>query len=111
MPIATNRLRPNLFRVPLDAVLDYGFELSGAVDPYLLAGETIVSAAWDVPTGITVPVTTPSGGANPAIAGTQLIIWLNPAVAGTYIVAASFITSAGREDTWRMKLFVFDPDV
>lgn len=109
MPIVTNRLRPARFEMPIDGELDYGIDLGSAGSSYLEDGEVIASATWSVPHGLTVPEQPPTGGPNPAISGSRLIIWLRADIAGEYDIVANFVTSAGRKDSAWFRLQVFDP--
>lgn len=73
-----------------DAKLDYSVDWSD----WLAAGETIVSAAWTVPDGLT------QGDPYAASAtGTVATVWISGGTAGTeYVITCHVVTSAGRED-------------
>lgn len=78
-----------------NAVLDYGFDWSS----WLQTGETISSATWTVPTGITKTSQTEST--------TETIVWLSGGTAGTsYDVSCRIVTSQGRTDDRTMTIKV-----
>lgn len=70
-----------------DATLDYGFDWSD----WLATDETISSASWTVPDGITEDSTEKST--------TVTKVWLSGGTAGSeYTVACKVVTSDGRTD-------------
>lgn len=70
-----------------DAVLDYGFDWSD----WLATDETISSATWTVPDGITEDSTERST--------TATKVWLSGGTVGSeYTVACKVVTSDGRTD-------------
>lgn len=76
------------------AVLDYVFDWLA-----WLAGDTIASSSWSVPTGLTLVRTevTPS----------QAIAWISGGVVGTtYAVTNTITTAGGRTDTRTITLAV-----
>jgi hypothetical protein len=78
-----------------DAVLDYGFDWAA----WLQTGETISSATWTVPTGITKTTQTENT--------TETVIWLSGGTAGTnYDVSCRIVTSGGRTDDRTMTIKV-----
>lgn len=68
-----------------------------------LGTDTIATATWDVPTGLTE--------SNPSIVndGTRAIIWLEGGVSGnTYKVTVHIVTAAGLEDDGSLTIYVED---
>lgn len=76
------------------AVLDYGFDWS----EWLESGETISSAVWTVPTGLTKDSQSESA--------TITTAWLSGGTAATdYSVACKIVTSAGRTEERTIKIY------
>lgn len=70
-----------------NSVLDYGFDWS----TWLASGETLSSATWTIPTGIT--------SSSPQLGTDSAKIWLSGGTAGEeYIIACKVVTSANRTD-------------
>jgi hypothetical protein len=85
---------PSYIKDP-DAVLDYGFDWS----EWLQSGETVASASWTVPTGITKNSQTNST--------TVSLAWLSGGTAGTnYNVSCKITTSESRIDERTMTIIV-----
>jgi hypothetical protein len=78
-----------------DAILDYGFNWTG----WLASGETIVSASWTIPTGITKTTD--------QVTTTHTVVWLSGGTVGkTYAIACKITTSAGRVDERTFRIYV-----
>lgn len=76
-----------------DAKLDFGFDWAG----WLATGETVLTATWSVPAGLTN-----EGEAND---GEQTIVWISGGTLDTeYIVKLSIVTSDGREDDRSLRI-------
>jgi len=68
-----------------------------------LGTDTIATATWDVPDGLT--------DSNPSIvnSGTRAVVWLEGGVAGnTYKVNLHIVTTAGLEDDASLSIYVED---
>jgi len=75
------------FRKDPHAVLDYGFDWSDWLD----TGETLSSATWTVPSGITKD--------SQQLGDTSTKAWFSGGTAGeSYTIACKVVTSAGRTD-------------
>lgn len=73
------------------ATLDYGFEWNAAGDSWL-AGDSISSATWTVPAGLTK--------AAEAVTGSVTTVWLAGGTSGAkYQVSCTIVTGAGRQET------------
>lgn len=80
-------VKSQTFRKDPHAVLDYGFDWS----TWLASGETLSSATWTVPTGITEDST--------QLGSDSAKIWLSGGTAGeSYTIACKVVTSASRTD-------------
>lgn len=78
-----------------NSVLDYSFDWSS----WLATGETLSTATWTVPTGITKD--------SQSLTTTVATAWLSSGTAGTsYDVACKVVTSAGRTDERTMTIIV-----
>ena len=85
---------PSFLKDP-DATLDYGFDWS----EWLSTGETLSSATWTVPSGITQ--------VSDLITTDDSVIWLSGGTAGTnYYVACKITTSSSRIDERTMTIIV-----
>lgn len=85
---------PTFLKDP-DAVLDYGFDWS----EWLQTGETLSSATWTIPSGITKSSQQESS--------TGTVIWLSGGTAGTnYNISCKIVTSANRTDERTMTIIV-----
>lgn len=85
---------PSFLKDP-DATLDYGLDWSG----WLQDSETISTAVWTVPTGITKSSQQESS--------TETVIWLSGGTAGTnYNLSCKITTSSGRIDERTMTIIV-----
>lgn len=85
---------PTFLKDP-DAVLDYGFDWS----EWLQTGETLSSATWTVPSGITKN--------SQSISNTVSLAWLSGGTANTdYILQCKITTSESRVDERSMTIRV-----
>lgn len=62
-------------------------------------GDTIVSATWDIPVGLT--------GTNPTVTTTKATIWVSGGVIGTeYVFTGHIVTTLGRLIDQSFRVFV-----
>ncbi len=85
---------PSYIKDP-DSVLDYSFDWSS----WLATAETLSTATWTVPTGITKN--------SQSLTTTVATAWISGGTAGTsYNVACKVVTSGGRTDERTMTIIV-----
>ena len=88
-----------LYKDP-DATLDYAMDWSR----WLAAGDSIASAVWVVPTGLTEP-----SSPGQSVTGTRAIVWLSGGTAGeTYLIPCQVVTTQGRVEERTLPLKVVD---
>lgn len=81
-----------------EAVLDYAVDWTG----WLQDGETITSASWTIPDGLTQPPTQPA-----SVDGGRTIVWLAGGTdRQTYRPSVHVTTSAGRQDDRTIEISV-----
>jgi hypothetical protein len=86
-----------LFKDP-DATLDYAMDWSR----WLTAGDSIASATWAVPDGLTEP-----SSPGQSVSGARAIVWLSGGTAGeTYLIPCQVVTVQGRVDERTLPLRV-----
>lgn len=80
------------------ATLDYAVDWTA----WLQTGETITTATWTIPAGITQPA-----GKPPTVTGGKATVWLTGGTPGTrYPITCHITTSAGRQDERTMTIDV-----
>lgn len=88
---------PTLLKDPA-AELDYGFDWADR--GWLAAGETVLTAVWTIPAGLTLIT-------SQIVDNTKTVVWIGGGTVGTdYTITCRITTSGGRTDERSMVLRV-----
>jgi hypothetical protein len=81
-----------------DASLDYSMDWAG----WLVDGDSISTAVWTVPDGLTEP-----SSPGQSVTGSRAVVWLSGGTAGeTYLIPCRVVTTQGRMDERTLPLRV-----